>query len=473
MSLKDQHPHLGEIIEATEVVSGAISERRMKAIVWMLAGSVALQMTGFGIIMPIFAKRLEEFGSGVEALGLMTMSFALAQLVAGPIIGSLADRIGRKPVILFSLFAFIATNLGFLFAPNTGVFLVVRALEGGLTAGLLPSALGVVADIVPTDRRAQWVGIVMGALGAGFIFGPVVGGVLFEWMGYEAPFIASAIMGFLALVAAASLVPESRTRAVRLREKLRLLREAESEGSTNKAVSAQNSLWASLPRPFKVFGTLLLIDFLLSFTFGFVEPQMVFYFYNDLGWTPIQFGIIAGAFGLALVIGQTTLGRLSDSIERRPVITAGILLFAMFFFGLWFTDNFALMLLVAVIAGLGEALIMPAASAFYLDITSEQHRSRVMGIKESAVSLGGVLGPLMVVVAASFMSPKAMFATAGFVSLIGAVAAVAFLATPKKDSLIAVGVSEGLSHQRSLAAQSALRRVVVAARTVRSHRISP
>ena len=130
-------------------------------------------------------------------------------------------------------------------------------------------------------------------------------------------------------------------------------------------------------------------------------------------------------------------------------------------------------MLLAATAGLGLALIMPALSAFYIDITSEQHRSRVMGIKESAVSLGGVLGPLMVVGAASFMSAKAMFATAGFVSLLGAVAAVAFLAKPKKDSLITGGMSEGLSRQRSLAAQSALRRVVVAARTVRSHRISP
>ena len=470
MSLRDQHPHLGEVVEAKEVVSSGLSNRRTRAIVWMLAGSVALQMTGFGIIMPIFAKRLEELGSGVGALGLMTMSFALAQLVAAPFIGSLADRIGRKPVILFSLVAFIGTNLGFLFAPNTGVFLVVRALEGGLTAGLLPSALGVVADIAPEGQRAKWVGIVMGSMGAGFIFGPVLGGVLFEWMGYEAPFVASAVMGFFALVAAASLVPESRTRAVRMRERLRMRREAESVWG--KSPQSKNSLWASMPRPLLVFGTLLLIDFLLAFTFGFVEPQMVFYFYNDLGWSPIQFGILAGAFGLALVVGQTTLAPLSDRIGRRPIIASGILLFATFFFGLWFTDNFALMLFIAVIAGVGEALVMPAASALYLDITSEQHRSRIMGVKESAVSLGGVLGPLLVVGAALFMSPREMFASAGFVSLLGAVAAVAFLGNTKRDAEPATQSDAESANRRELAAQSALRGVVVAARTTRSEDIT-
>ena len=469
MSLRDRHPHLGEVVVATEVVASGLSERRMRVIVYMLAGSVALMMTGFGIIMPIFAKRLEEFGSGVGALGMMTMSFALAQFVAAPFVGSLADRIGRKPVILFSLAAFVATNIGFLFAPNTGVFLVVRALEGGLTAGLLPSALSVVADIVPENRRAQWVGIVMGALGAGFIFGPVVGGVLFEWMGYEAPFIASAVMGFLALVAAASLVPESRTRQVRLREKLRERRKAQLVSAHNPT---KNSLLASLPRPLVIFATLLFVDFLLAFTFGFVDPLMVFYFYNDLGWTPIQFGIVVGVFGLALVIGQATLGRLSDRIDRRPVIALGILLFASFFFGLWLTESFMVMLLVAVIAGVGDALIMPAASAYYLDITSEQHRSRVMGFKESAVSLGGVLGPLLLVGAASIMSPKEMFASAGFLTLFGAAVAFAFLGRSKRVTQPAGGGDEEASNRRALAAQSALRGVVVAARTARSNHLT-
>jgi DHA1 family multidrug resistance protein-like MFS transporter len=270
-------------------------------------------------------------------------------------------------------------------------------------------------------------------------------------------------------VAAASLVPESRTRQVRLREKLRLRREEQSAPLNSLA---KNSLWASLPRPLVVFGTLLFLDFLLSFTFGFVEPQMVFYFYNDLDWTPIRFGIVIGAFGLALVIGQMTLGRLSDRIDRKPVITLGILLFATFFFGLWFTDSYPLMLLVAVIAGLGEALIMPAASAYYLDITSEQHRSRVMGIKESAVSLGGVLGPLMVVVAATFMTPKQMFGFAGFVALFGAAVAAFFLGGSQRSAEPIGDRDLEATSQRVLAAHSALRDVVAAARVARNEHIA-
>jgi DHA1 family tetracycline resistance protein-like MFS transporter len=149
-------------------------------VILLLAASVGLMMTGFGIIMPIFARRLGEFGSGVEALGLMTMSFALAQLVAAPFMGSLADRYGRRPLVLLALAAFAAANIAFLFASSTIAFIVIRTLEGALTAGLFPAAMGVVSDVVPEKQRAQWVGVVMGSYGAALIFGPVLGGVLYD-----------------------------------------------------------------------------------------------------------------------------------------------------------------------------------------------------------------------------------------------------------------------------------------------------
>jgi MFS family permease len=175
-----KYSNLGEVVEANQTIDSALDPRRVRNIIMLLAASVALMMTGFGIIMPVFARRLGEFGSGVEALGLMTMSFALAQFVAAPFMGALADRIGRRPLILVGLAAFAVANIGFLFARSTEAFFAIRAFEGALTAGLFPAAMGVVGDVAPENRRARWVGIVMGSYGAGFIFGPVIGGVLYE-----------------------------------------------------------------------------------------------------------------------------------------------------------------------------------------------------------------------------------------------------------------------------------------------------
>ena len=189
MSNDRTHLNLGEVIIATQVTTSSMSHRRARNIVFLLAASVGIVMTGFGIIMPVFARRLNEFDSGVQALGLMTMAFALAALLASPPMGALADRIGRRPLVLLALASFVAVNIAFLFAPSTKVFIAIRVVEGALTAGLMPAAMGVVADIIPENERAQRVGIVMGAMGSGLIFGPVIGGVLYDSWGFQAPFI--------------------------------------------------------------------------------------------------------------------------------------------------------------------------------------------------------------------------------------------------------------------------------------------
>ena len=80
------HAHLGEVVVATEVIESTLSAARIRNIILLLAASVALMMTGFGIIMPVFARRLGELGSGVESLGMMTMSFALAQFISAPVL---------------------------------------------------------------------------------------------------------------------------------------------------------------------------------------------------------------------------------------------------------------------------------------------------------------------------------------------------------------------------------------------------
>ena len=462
-----RHSNLGTVVQATQVVDSGMDSRRVRNIILLLAASVALMMTGFGIIMPVFARRLGEFGSGVEALGLMTMSFALAQFVAAPFMGTAADRFGRRPLILLALAAFAAANVAFLFfARSTQAFIAVRAVEGALTAGLFPAAMGVVADTVPENQRARWVGIVMGSYGAGFIFGPVIGGILYDGWGFAAPFAASAAMGVLAFIAAAILVPETRTPEIRRRETLRRRRDQAM------APAQEGSIWASLPKPLYLFGALLFVDFIGVFAFAFVEPQMVFYFYEDLGWTTIQFGIVVAIYGLAMVLGQAGLGQSSDKFGRKPVIILGLLLTASFYIGLATTTWFPLMLLVALVAGLGTALTSPALSAFYLDITAEQHRSRVLGIKESSAALGGVMGPLLVVGVAALTTPRGVFIVAAVLMFAAAAVAVAALRPPRRVAEETNDLDWECSNQRAIAAQSALRGVVLSAANARQERIA-
>ncbi len=419
-------------------------------------------MTGFGIIFPVFARRLGELGSGVEALGLMTMSFALAQFVAAPIMGSLADRYGRRPLVLLSLSAFFVTNIGFLFANSITAFVVIRVFEGALTAGLFPAAMGVVADVMPRNQRARWVGVIMGSYGAGLIFGPVIGGFLYDASGYAAPFVASAVMALIALIAAAITMPETRTPEVRWREELRNRRAsaiAKTEGAT---------FWDSLPRPLYLFATLLVLDFVLVFAFAFVEPQMIFYFYDDLGWTSIQFGLVVGVYGITMVLGQAFLGPLSDKYGRKSVIVSGTLIETVFYAGLIFFTSFPLMLMAAAISGLGTALIEPALNSYYLDITDERHRSRILGIKESSVALGGVAGPLLLIFISASLSARGVFTVAALTVLASAIVALIVLPAQDQTAGDPGSLDWETSEKRALAAQSALRGIVLRASATRS-----
>lgn len=383
--------------------TAAFDPSRARTIIMLLAASVGLMMTGYGIVMPVFAKRLGEFGSGVEALGFMTMAFAIAQFLLAPFMGTLADRFGRRPLILIALAGVVVANIAYLLVESTGGYIAVRFFQGAITAGLLPAAMGVVADIVPEQQRAQWVGILMGSYSAGFIFGPALGGFLYDQWGFVAPFGLSASLALLGLISAFLMVPETKSAT------------GPNQATPRRSQNSQPGGWlAALPRPLYILATLLLLDFVTVFAFAFIEPQMVFYFYDELGFTTTQFGLIVGGYGLAMVFGQTTLGRLSDRFGRRPIMALGFSLNLLFYLGMIVVRSFGLMFVVAVVAGLGGALLAPALSAFYLDITAEQHRSRVMGLKESASALGGVLGPLLVAVASWWLSAQNIFlASAG------------------------------------------------------------
>jgi MFS family permease len=103
------------------------TQRRACTIVLLLAASVGLMMTGYGIVMPVFVRRLDELGAGVAALGFMTMAFA--QFALAPFMGNLADRFGRRPLVLLALGGVVATNIAYLLTASVESYIVTRFLR--------------------------------------------------------------------------------------------------------------------------------------------------------------------------------------------------------------------------------------------------------------------------------------------------------------------------------------------------------
>jgi MFS family permease len=377
-----------------------------------------------------------------------------ASIAASPFMGSLADHVGRRPLVLGSLVAYVAAFTGYLLAPSTEVFITIRALAGALTAGLGPAVMGIVADIAPDDKRAQWIGVIGGGSSVGWIVGPALGGYLFDQWGYVAPFVVSVAMATVAMIAAIIMVPETLTQEIREQAKSqKVTKGALKATASSKKSSHLRSFWSTLPQPFSAFAVLLLISFTTIFAYAFIEPQLMFYVYDELGWSSARFGLAISGLGLTLVFGQTVLGKLSDRFGRKSVLIIGILLSTAMYATVSSTTSFQLIFLAYIVAGMGEALIGPAISAFYLDISRDEHKSRVMGIDGMAGALGGVAGPALVVVVTRLVPPQNVFSIAVGMLVLVALLGFIFLREPKKETRENTGSSQKSSISQKLAAE--------------------
>jgi DHA1 family tetracycline resistance protein-like MFS transporter len=377
---------------------------------------MALQMTSFVMILPLFARRVSEFGAGVDALGESAMAYALTSTLAAPFMGALADRFGRRPLVLGALAVYILAFTGYLFASSAPVFILLRGLAGAFTAGLIPAVTGIVSDLAPTQQRAQWIGIVSAGGSFGWIAGPLLGGVLYDHWGSAVPFVVAIIMAALTFVLALLAIPETRKEAPRAAEKAgpaslpRLWQNLASSLHISR-----ETLPASLPN----FIVLLSVCFAVMFAWAFIEPRFMFYAYEDLGWSSSMLGLVMSTYGVAMTLGELGLSRLSDRFGRKPVIVVGLALFAAQFMGLAFSRDYVFIAAAFVIAGLGNALFDPALSAYILDIAPAEHQVRILGIKSTAGSLGNILGPALVVLFTPFLPAQSIFLIAvGIVVLI-------------------------------------------------------
>ena len=128
-----------QLSHAEALSSSGQPSRSTRQNVTILAACMALQMTSFVMILPLFARRFSELEAGVESLGISSMAYALAATVSAPFMGALADRFGRRRVVLLSLAVYVLAFTGYRFAASAFAFIFLRAMAGAFTAGLIPS----------------------------------------------------------------------------------------------------------------------------------------------------------------------------------------------------------------------------------------------------------------------------------------------------------------------------------------------
>ena len=194
-------------------------QHRHRATVFVFV-TVLIDAMGIGIILPVMPDLIRELtnltlGDAARWGGYLSFVYALMQFAAGPTLGNLSDRFGRRPVLLVSLFALAVDYVIMGFAPALWLLFAGRALAG-IAGATYSTANAFIADVSPPERRAQNFGLIGAGFGFGFIAGPLIGGLAAE-LGTRAPFFAAAALAFAnfaygAFVLPESLPPESRRR---------------------------------------------------------------------------------------------------------------------------------------------------------------------------------------------------------------------------------------------------------------------
>ena len=380
-----------------------------------LLGCITLMMTGFSVIIPVFPQRLQALGLGSETLALMEGAFGLGMVLLSTPMGTWSGRIGRKPILFISLAGFIVTNLLLAFVNVPFLFVLIRFVEGMLISGLIPTTMSMVGDRIPLAKQGRWIGLLTTAQAVGFALGPGLGGFLSQTLGFTSPFLFSASLALLASLMAVFLVPETLPKQARS--------EARRHQIARGARTKQPIAWR-FPRVLVLMAPFLVIDFGMIFTYPFVFPQYPFFFARVLHYSTAQYGMLFSVYGMALAVFPLLLGRLSETMPKKPLIVVGCLLFGALNAFMFAAPLYPLLLAGAVLAGLGSALVEPAMGSIYLGATTDENRGQIMGMRGSALSLAIMLGPLTQALVGPWITPQMTFALG--VALSASMALVAF-----------------------------------------------
>lgn len=338
---------------------------------------------GIGLIMPVMPDLIISLG-GTDLSraavwgGLLSAIFAVMQFLFGPVIGSLSDRYGRRPVLILSLFVMSVDYL-FMAISWTIWLLLIGRIIGGIAAATQSTATAYMADISKPEEKAQNFGLIGAAFGVGFILGPLLGGLLSE-LGPRAPFYAAAILAAANLVFGYLILPETVTDSIR-----------------------RPFTW-SRANPFGAFRhvgnlpglKLLLIVFFIYNIGFFVYPSIWSYFVQEkFGWGATMVGVSLATFGASMALVQGGLIRvIIPRIGEHKTVFFGLCANALAFLAYALvTQGWMIFALVPLTAS--GVVTGPALQGIMSRAASDDAQGELQGVLTSISATGAIISPLL------------------------------------------------------------------------------
>ncbi len=350
------------------------------AIAFILAVAV-LDVMAMGLVIPVLPALIEGFVGSEAAAGywngIMVAIWAGMQFLCSPIIGSISDRYGRRPTILISTAGLTLDWILMALAPDLW-WLAVGRMIGGITSSSFTAVFAYMADITAPEERARGYGLVGAAFSAGFIAGPLVGGVLGE-ISPRAPFWAAAVLSGITFLYGLFILPES------------LPRERRMAFSWTRA----NPFGAlKLLRSHPELSGLAVVNFLLYFAHHVFSVVFVLYAAHTHNWTPMYLGLaLALAGGLEMIVQAVLVGPAVKRWGDRRTMVAGLVMGSLGLASMGLAPT-GLLFTLALFPNALWALAMPTLQSLMTRRVSESEQGQLQGANMSVGSIAGIASPL-------------------------------------------------------------------------------
>lgn len=353
--------------------------RRSAVAMYTLLSVMFINILGFGIVVPLLPFYGASFHARPWQIALIFSAYSIGSFLGEPFWGRLSDRIGRKPILVATVFANCACYGALAFAPSIWIAFFIR-LAGGMAAGNGSVVQGYIADVTPKEHLAGRMARLGAAYNIGFILGPFVGGVLARPsagpLGFQIPLLAASGLALMSAIGIALAVRESRTRH-------------------GVVVRTQGSLAAiGMVVRHPVIGPLVLLVFLIGFAFNGIESVFALWVHQRYAWQPREVGV---CFGLSGLIASPTQFFLTGPLSRRygeaRMLALGMvgaaLAMALLPLG---GPGWPIYALLAAMS-LASSVAFPNAGAMISRAVGEDNQGQIMGLSNAASAFSRVAGP--------------------------------------------------------------------------------
>lgn len=339
---------------------------------------VFIDLLGFGIILPLLPYIAQKYEATPVVIGLLSGSYSLFQFIAGPILGRLSDRYGRKKLLIISQLGSMAGYVLLAFAGSLPLLFLSRIIDG-ITGGNISIAQAYMADVTDKKTRAKGMGLLGAAFGIGFMFGPAMGGYLSKW-GFGAPALFAAAISLISTFATALYLKETVD-----------VNKAKLSPRTAMTFVEFKHLLKTPP-----ISTLLLIFFLLSLGFSGMQGIFALLVQAKFAWGPTQVGYIFALIGIIAILVQVKLiSVVTTKFGEYKTLFWSLLLLALGFGTISLATSIPIFILGNALIPLGNSLANPTLTAIATENIPKEEYGESLGLLQSSGALGRIFGPVI------------------------------------------------------------------------------